>query len=63
MLNGILGKKIGQSQIFDEKGHRMAVTLIKAGPCSVTQVKTAEKDSYEAIQLGFGETLGMMVTR
>jgi len=49
----ILGLKFGMSQIFDEKGNRIPVTLIEAGPCEVTQVKTKEKDGYEAIQIGF----------
>jgi len=49
----ILGKKIEMSQMFDEKGNVIPVTLIEAGPCYVTQVKTKEKDGYEAVQLGF----------
>ncbi len=49
----ILGLKLGMSQIFDEKGNVVPVTLIEAGPCIVTQIKTKEKDGYEAIQLGF----------
>ncbi len=49
----ILGQKLGMSQIFDEKGNVLSVTVIEAGPCFVTQVKTEEKDRYEAIQLGF----------
>jgi len=49
----ILGKKIGMSQIFDEGGNRIPVTLIDAGPCEVLQIKTKEKDGYEAIQVGF----------
>ena len=51
----ILGLKLGMSQIFDEKGNVIPVTLIEAGPCIVTQVKTKEKDGYSAIQIGFGE--------
>lgn len=51
----ILGKKIGMSQIFDEKGHVIPVTLITAGPCYITQIKTKEKDGYEALQIGFEE--------
>jgi large subunit ribosomal protein L3 len=49
----ILGKKIEMSQIFDEKGNVIPVTLIEAGPCYITQIKTKEKDKYEAIQIGF----------
>ena len=53
MKKGIIGKKIGLTQIFDEKGNVIPVTLIQAGPCAVVQKKTTEKDGYEAIQLGF----------
>jgi large subunit ribosomal protein L3 len=49
----ILGKKIKTTQIFDEKGNLVPVTLIEAGPCVVTQIKTKDKDGYEAIQIGF----------
>ena len=55
MLRGFLGKKIGMTQIFRENGSVVPVTLIEAGPCVVTQVKTRESDGYEAVQLGFGE--------
>ena len=51
----IFGKKIEMSQIFDEKGNVIPVTLIKAGPCYITQIKTKEKDKYESIQIGFEE--------
>jgi len=51
----ILGKKIGMSQVFDKEGGRIPVTLIEAGPCEVLQIKTKEKDGYEALQLGFGK--------
>ena len=53
MAKFILGQKLGMSQVFDEKGKRIPVTLVEAGPCLVTQVKTKEKDGYQAIQLGF----------
>ena len=53
MEKAIIGKKIGMTQIFDETGCVVPVTLIQAGPCTVVQKKTAEKDGYEAIQLGF----------
>ena len=55
MLQGFLGKKIGMTQIFREDGRVVPVTVIEAGPCVVTQVKTLENDGYEAVQLGFGD--------
>ena len=55
MLRGFLGKKIGMTQVFRENGSVVPVTLIEAGPCVVTQVKTEETDGYSAVQLGFGE--------
>ncbi|MDD2471341.1 MAG: 50S ribosomal protein L3 [Dehalococcoidales bacterium] len=55
MLTGILGKKLGMTQVFNEKGKAEAVTVIEAGPCKVIQVKTDERDGYKAAQLGFGQ--------
>ena len=55
MTKGILGKKIGMTQIYADDGRVIPVTVIKAGPCKVIQMKTPEKDGYEAIQLGFEE--------
>jgi len=55
MLKGLLGKKIGMTQVFDDKGAAFAVTLIEAGPCYVTQVRRPEKEGYSAVQLGFSE--------
>ena len=55
MLQGFLGKKIGMTQLFREDGRVVPVTVIEAGPCVVTQVKTKETDGYEAIQLGYGD--------
>ena len=55
MLKGLIGRKIGMTQIFDDQGVAYAVTLIEAGPCYVTQVRTAEKEGYSAVQLGYGE--------
>ncbi len=55
MLQGFLGKKIGMTQIFREDGRVVPVTVIQAGPCVITQVKTKETDGYEAVQLGYGE--------
>jgi large subunit ribosomal protein L3 len=56
MLKGLIGKKIGMTQIFDDTGAAVPVTLIEAGPCYVTQVRTVENESYSAVQLGFSET-------
>ena len=55
MKKAIIGKKVGMTQIFDESGHVIPVTVIEAGPCVVTQKKTAEKEGYTAVQLGFGD--------
>ena len=55
MTQEIIGKKLGMSQVFEDDGKVAAVTAIEAGPCTVTQVKTAAKDGYNAVQLGFGE--------
>ncbi len=56
MINTILGKKLGMTQIFDEKGVVIPVTVIQAGPCRVTQIRTNDKDGYEAVQIGFQES-------
>jgi large subunit ribosomal protein L3 len=56
MVEGIIGKKLGMTQIFRDDGKAEAVTAIEAGPCVVIQVKTAAKEGYNAVQLGFGET-------
>jgi large subunit ribosomal protein L3 len=56
MLDAILGKKLGMTQIFDEKGQAIPVTVVQAGPCKITQVRTKESNGYEAIQIGFDET-------
>lgn len=53
-MKSLIGKKLGMTQIFDENGTLVPVTVIEAGPCSVVQRKTAEKDGYDAIQIGFG---------
>jgi len=53
MSIGILGKKLGMSQFFDEQGLAIPVTLIEAGPCRVTQLKNSETDGYSAVQIGF----------
>ena len=54
MSLGILGKKLGMSQFFDEQGRAVPVTLVEAGPCRITQLKNAETDGYSAVQIGFG---------
>ncbi|MBI1885448.1 MAG: 50S ribosomal protein L3 [Chloroflexi bacterium] len=54
-IEGILGRKLGMTQVFARDGAALPVTLIEAGPCTVVQVKTKEKDGYEAVQLGFGQ--------
>ena len=53
-MPAIIGRKLGMTQIFGEDGARVPLTVIEAGPCPVTQVKTAEADGYDAVQLGFG---------
>lgn len=53
-MAGIIGRKIGMTRIFDESGEQVPVTVVEAGPCPVTQIKTAETDGYLAVQLGFG---------
>lgn len=56
MQKGIIGKKLGMTQLFDENGKVVPVTVIEAGPCTVVQKKTVESDGYEAVQLGFGRS-------
>ena len=55
MFKGLIGRKVGMTQVFDDEGVAFPVTLIEAGPCYVTQVKTAEKDGYDSVQIGFDE--------
>jgi len=55
-MKGLIGKKVGMTQIFDDAGNSVPVTIIEAGPCYVTQVRTIENDGYTAVQLGFKET-------
>jgi large subunit ribosomal protein L3 len=62
-MKGILGRKVGMTQIFDEGGEVVPVTIIEAGPCFVTQVKTPERDGYAAVQLGFKEVKLKRLTR
>ena len=63
MQKAIIGKKIGMTQIFDEKGKVIPVTVIEAGPCVVTQKKTEENDGYNAVQIGFGDQKPQRVTK
>jgi large subunit ribosomal protein L3 len=62
-MSGLIGKKIGMTSIFDENGKNMPCTVIQAGPCVVTQVRTEEKDGYEAIQLGFDDKTEKSATK
>ena len=63
MNKGLIGKKIGMTQIFDEKGNVIPVTVIECGPCVVAQKKTAENDGYDAIQLGFMDAKAKHMTK
>ena len=63
MQKGIIGKKVGMTQIFDEKGNVVPVTVIEAGPCVVVQKKTIENDGYAAVQVGFGDISVKNVTK
>ncbi len=62
-MTGILGKKIGMTSIFDESGQVIPCTVIEAGPCFVTQIKTKDRDGYEAVQLGFEEKKARLVNK
>lgn len=63
MKKAIIGKKVGMTQIFDENGSVIPVTVIECGPCSVVQIKTVETDGYDAVQLGFGEVKEVKVNK
>jgi large subunit ribosomal protein L3 len=63
MSIGILGKKLGMSQFFDEQGRAVPVTLIEAGPCRITQLKTNDTDGYAAVQIGLGETREKLINK
>ena len=63
MLKAILGKKVGMTQIFKEDGAMIPVTVVEAGPCVVTQVKTVESDGYEAVQVAFGDARESLLTK
>jgi len=62
-MKGIIGKKVGMTQVFDEQGEVVPVTVIEAGPCFVAQIKTVERDGYTAVQLGFEETKPKRLTQ
>jgi large subunit ribosomal protein L3 len=61
-MKGLIGKKVGMTQLFDDSGKAVPVTVIKAGPCYVTQVRTVENDGYTAVQLGYEETKPQRLT-
>jgi large subunit ribosomal protein L3 len=63
MFKGLIGRKVGMTQVFDDDGIARPVTLIEAGPCYVTQVKTVEKDGYSSVQIGFDEVKPKRLTR
>ena len=56
MINGILGKKLGMTRVFEENGAVTPVTVVEAGPCTITQIKTRVIDGYDRVQVGFQET-------
>ncbi|MCA9890902.1 MAG: 50S ribosomal protein L3 [Anaerolineae bacterium] len=63
MMKGMIGRKVGMTQVFDEQGNVVPVTVIEAGPCYVTQVRDGERDGYAAVQLGFDETKPQRITK
>jgi large subunit ribosomal protein L3 len=63
MSKGILGRKVGMTQIFEANGRAVPVTVIEAGPCHVLQVKTVDRDGYEAIQIGFSDKPRRLVSK
>src|SRR5690606_2263434 len=63
MKKAILGRKLGMTNIFDEDGTVIPVTVVEAGPCVVTQIKTEEKDGYKALQVGFGEIRDKLINK
>ena len=62
-MKGILGEKLGMTQVFDEANRIVPVTVVKAGPCVVTQIRTQEKDGYTAVQLAYGQIDPRKVTK
>ncbi len=63
MAVGILGEKLGMTQVFDEAGNAVPITVVRAGPCPITQIKTQEKEGYQAIQIGFKTTRAKLLTK
>ena len=63
MKKGLIGKKIGMTQIFDDKGNVVPVTVVEAGPCPVVQIKTVETDGYAAAQIGYGDVKPQRVNK
>lgn len=63
MINGLLGRKLGMMQVFSERGEVIPVTVIAAGPCVVTQVRTVERDGYEAVQIGYEQVEPRKLTK
>ncbi|MGQ9603440.1 MAG: 50S ribosomal protein L3 [bacterium] len=63
MMKGIIGRKVGMTRVFDDKGHVIPVTVIEAGPCPVVDIKSRDKNGYDAIQIGFGNIKKKNVTR
>lgn len=62
-MKGMIGKKVGMTQVFDEQGNAVPVTVIQAGPCYVTQVRNSERDGYVSVQLGFGDAKPSRLTK
>lgn len=62
-MSALLGKKLGMTSIFNDKGDHIPVTVIEAGPCPVVQVKTKETDGYTAVQIGFGEIAARKINK
>ena len=63
MIDGLIGRKVGMTQVFDDIGRAIPVTVLEVGPCVVTQVRTKERDGYEAVQIGFGDVSPKSLTR
>ena len=62
-MDALIGKKVGMTQIFDEEGRQIPVTVLELGPCAVVQRKTVETDGYDAVQIGFGEKKAKRLTQ